>query len=223
MSALGADLMLGGHGVPVTNADRIRQTLENTATYLETLIAQTLACINEGATLSETIHRVSAPESLTSLPYLRPLYDEPEFVVRNIWRQFAGWYDGNPAHLKPAPDDQLARELAQLCGGPSVLTARALQLSQDGSHRLASHLAQLAVGAAPEDVEAHEARAQIFARRAEIETSMMAKGIYAWAEAESRAALSGRAPAAEPSGSVLTHEATRGGGSRPPGARGHRR
>ena len=23
------------------------------------------------------------------------VYDEPEFIVRNIWRLYGGWYDGN--------------------------------------------------------------------------------------------------------------------------------
>ena len=29
-------------------------------------------------------------------------------IVRNIWRLYGGWYDGNPARLKPAPDEALS-------------------------------------------------------------------------------------------------------------------
>src|SRR2546430_11540937 len=47
-----------------------------------------------------------------------------EFVVRNVWRLYGGWHDGNPAHLKPAPDAALAAEVAVLAGGPSRLAAR---------------------------------------------------------------------------------------------------
>ncbi|RVC79647.1 hypothetical protein EN745_15385 [Mesorhizobium sp. M4A.F.Ca.ET.022.05.2.1] len=31
-----------------------------------------------------------------------PKYDDPEFLVRAIYHFYAGWFDGNPAHLKPA-------------------------------------------------------------------------------------------------------------------------
>ncbi len=42
------------------------------------------------------------------------MYDEPEFVIRNIWRLYGGWWDGNPANLKPARDGALAAEVAAL-------------------------------------------------------------------------------------------------------------
>ena len=57
------------------------------------------------------------------------MYDEPEFIVRNIWRLYGGWYDGNPAHLKPAPEAVLAVEIAELAGGATRLAARALELA----------------------------------------------------------------------------------------------
>ena len=57
-----------------------------------------------------------APDHLLDKPYLGPIYDEPEFVVRNIWRLFGGWYDGDPSHLKPAPAASFAAEIASLAG-----------------------------------------------------------------------------------------------------------
>ncbi|WP_210570312.1 alkyl sulfatase dimerization domain-containing protein [Streptomyces sp. GESEQ-4] len=183
--------MLGSHGIPVVGAGRVREALENTACYLETLVDQTIACLNDGATLVETLHRVRVPDDLMALNYLQPLYDEPEFVVRNVWRQFAGWYDGNPAHLKPAPDEELASELAALSGGAQVLADRALELAHAGSHRLACHLAQLAGDAAPDDTAVHTNRAEVYALRAAQERSTMSTGIFSWAEAESRGVIAG--------------------------------
>ena len=75
-------------------------------------------------------HRVAAPDHLLERPYLRPVYDEPEFVVRNVWRLYGGWWDGNPATLKPAPEAALAAELAALAGGAGVLADRALALAE---------------------------------------------------------------------------------------------
>jgi hypothetical protein len=55
---------------------------------------------------------------------------EPEFIVRTVWRQYGGWWDCNPATLKPAPERALAAELASLAGGPAVLAHRALELAE---------------------------------------------------------------------------------------------
>ena len=44
-------------------------------------------------------------------------YDEPDLVVRNIWLLDGGWYDGNPAHIKPAKQQDLAKEIALMAGG----------------------------------------------------------------------------------------------------------
>lgn len=191
MASLGAELMLGSHGVPVVGADRIRTALVDTARYLESLVEQTLRIMNNGGTVLDAIHEVTAPADLVDKPYLQPVYDEPEFVVRNVWRRYAGWYDGDAAHLKPAPSAALAHELAQLCGGADVLAARAERLTTEGELRLAGHLAQMAVQAAPEDVRAHEARDTVYAARAKAERSTMAKGIFAWTAAESRARTTG--------------------------------
>ena len=189
MLTLDAEMLLPGHGLPIVGADRIRQALTDTITYLESLIEQALALLNSGARLDELIHSVKPPAALADRPYLQPVYDEPEFIVRNIWRQYGGWYDGNPAHLKPAPEAVLAAEIAELAGGATRLAARALELADADDLRLAGHLAELAALAAPSDAGIQRVRADVFGRRAAIERSTMARGIFSWAEHESRQRL----------------------------------
>ena len=185
MVALAPDVLLPGHGVPVIGADRVREALTSTAELLESLHEQTLAMMNAGARLDEIIHTVRAPSHLLEKPYLRPVYDDPEFIVRNTWRLYGGWYDGNPATLKPAPDAALATEVASLAGGVGVLADRALALAEAGDLRLAGHLAELAALAAPDDAGVHGVRAEVNRRRVEAESSTMAKGVFGWAAAES--------------------------------------
>ncbi len=185
MAILDAEVLLPGHGFPVVGADRVRQALSDTAELLESLLVQTLELMNAGATLDEIIHTVSPPGELLDRPYLRPVYDEPEFVVRNIWRQYGGWWDGNPAHLHPASDAKLAGEIAGLAGGAGRLADRALELAEGASGdseelRLAGHLAHLAHQADPADPRAAEAEQRVYALRAEAASSTMARGIYTW-------------------------------------------
>src|SRR5581483_11935280 len=181
MDELGAELLLPGHGYPIRGTDRIHQALTETAELLESLHEQTLGMMNAGAPLDEIIHTVRAPAHLLARPYLHPIYDEPEFVVRNVWRFYGGWYDGNPAHLKPAPAAALAAELAALAGGAGRLADRAAALADARDLPLACHLAELAAQAAPDDAAIATVRAGVYARRADHERSTMAKGVYRWA------------------------------------------
>ena len=145
----GRRALLPAHGLPIAGAERIKRVLGEVAGTLEKLVGDTIALMNQGARLNDILHTVKVAPEVLEKPYLRPMYDEPEFVVRNIWRLYGGWYDLNPANLKPARDADLARELAALAGGAGRLAERALALlNEDG--RLACHLAELAALAAPE-------------------------------------------------------------------------
>ncbi len=185
----GPRVLLPGHGFPVIGEDRVRRALTDTAELLESLVDQTLALMNQGARLDEVIHTVRPPDELMARPYLQPVYDEPEFIVRTIWRRYGGWWDGNPANLKPAPERALAVEVAELAGGPGRLADRALALAaepaDDGALRLAGHLAELAWLAAPDDRAVAEGRRRVFELRAERASSTMAHGVFAWAARES--------------------------------------
>ncbi|MEY3681230.1 MAG: putative alkyl/aryl-sulfatase YjcS [Actinomycetota bacterium] len=186
MAALRPQLLLPAHGMAIGGADRVVSVLTNTAEALESLHEQTLELMNAGARLDDVIHTVRLPKHLADLPYLKPTYDEPEFVVRNIWRLYGGWYDGNPANLKPARDADLAREMAHLAGGASVLAARATALTADGDLRLACHLIEMAHLADPDDPTIQGIRAEVYEARRRTETSFMATGIYRAAALDSR-------------------------------------
>jgi glyoxylase-like metal-dependent hydrolase (beta-lactamase superfamily II) len=206
MAALQPEYLLPGHGLPVIGADRVLQALTDTADLLDVLVDRTLEVMNAGGRLDDAIHGVRPPADLEARPYLRPVYDEPEFIVRNVWRLYGGWWDGNPATLKPAPERVLAGELADLAGGAGALADRALALTEQAlagvrredmaspggeldpetALRLAGHLVELAWLAAPGDSAIAEARHRVFSARAAAATSTMARGVFRWAADESR-------------------------------------
>ena len=187
MIAVGPELLVPAHGLPIAGPDRIARVLDETATALETLVAEVVGMMNAGETLDTIIHSVSVPDDVLVRPFLRPLYDEPEFVVRNVWRQFGGWWDGAPSRLKPAPDAQLASVIAELSGGPSALVERAQRALDDADFRIACHLVDLAAWAAPDDPAVHRVRAAVYTARRHAESSLMTKGIFAAAARESEA------------------------------------
>jgi alkyl sulfatase BDS1-like metallo-beta-lactamase superfamily hydrolase len=178
MAEVGSSLLVPSHGPPVVGADRVREALTGTAEYLESLLDQTLELMNSGARLDEIVHTVTVPAHLADKTYLRPAYDEPEFIVHNIWRLYGGWWDGDPSSLKPAPADREATVLAELCGGPHVLAERASRALAEDEPRIAARLAELAVRAAPSDEDIQATHRTVFTALADAATSTMARGIY---------------------------------------------
>lgn len=190
MAALEPELFLPAHGLPISGRARVNRVLLEVAAALESLVGQTLDMMNAGAPLDEVLRGVRVPPELAGRPYLQAVYDEPEFVVRNIWRLYGGWWDGDPSSLKPAPAAELAAEMAALAGGAERLATRAVELADAGQHRLACHLVEMAARAEPENVPVHAARAEVYRRRREQETSLMARSIFGEA-ADDSAELAG--------------------------------
>jgi alkyl sulfatase BDS1-like metallo-beta-lactamase superfamily hydrolase len=161
--------------VPIFGAANVHRLLDDTASYLESLVDQVVTMLNHGKPLDEILASVAPPAELAARPYLAPIYDEPEFVIRNLCRLYGGWWDGNPAHLKPPREVDLARELAQLAGGAERVAERANNVTDP---RLACELIELAARAAPDDPAIRAARRAIYNARAAVERSLMARGVY---------------------------------------------
>ena len=123
----------------------MRAVLTDTADLLDHVFHHTLDLMNEGATLDAIVHSLEVPAHLAEKPYLQPIYDEPEFVVRNVWRLYGGWYDGNPARLKPPADAALAAEVSALAGGARALAARAREVPGPAMRRLRARASWLPV------------------------------------------------------------------------------
>jgi alkyl sulfatase BDS1-like metallo-beta-lactamase superfamily hydrolase len=191
MAALAPALLLPGHGLPIAGEARVRGVLEDTAAYLESLYRDTLALLNQGATVYEIVEAVKPPAALAEKPFLRPVYDEPEFIVRNVVRHLGGWWTGVPSELKPAPRRDQAREIVALAGGLGALLARAKAALEGGDLKIASHLADWAVEAEPDSREAHALRADVYARRTLAESSTMSRGVFGAAARESRTKAEG--------------------------------
>jgi len=172
------ELLVPAHGLPIAGNDRITLVLDEVASVLERLVADVIAAMNAGATLDEVVQSVRVDPDTLGRPWLRPFYDEPEFVVRNVWRLYGGWWDADLARLKPPCRDSLAAEVAALVGGAPTLAARAATLADGGDLRLACQLIEWAHAAAPNNAGIADRRRALYRLRSDQETSLMAKGIF---------------------------------------------
>ena len=186
MEALKPEILIPGHGPVVFGRERVARMLSDGAEALEHLVRETLALMNVGATLEDVLGKVRVPASYLAKPYLLPKYDDPEFLVRGIYHFYAGWFDGNAAHLKPARTAELAAELANLAGGARKLAERAEALSGQGQNRLAVALAELAAAAVPDDPALQAIRAATLRKLIDGESSLMGKAFLAVYEREAQ-------------------------------------
>lgn len=175
MEQLRPAILIPGHGPVVFGEARALQMLRDGAEALEHLVRETLALMNRGATLDAVLHAVKVPAGYLAKPYLLAKYDDPEFLVRSIYHFYAGWFDGDPAHLKPARTAEVAAELAGLAGGAEKLAERAAILSEQGASRLAGQLAELAGAAAPDAPRIQAIRASVLQKAIDGESSLMGK------------------------------------------------
>lgn len=186
MAGKGAELMSPGHGFPIFGAERVAQALNDTADLLDSIENQTLALMNLGYTLDRILHEVQMPQDLLDKPYLSSAYDHPEFIIHSVWRYYAGWYEGEPDRLLPAPRSAEAAEWVTLAGGLQPVLDRARAQMQNGNLQLACHLIEGAALSAPNSPDVHQLRAQIYDARATEQESSMARGIFAFAASSSR-------------------------------------
>ncbi len=187
MAKRGAYALCPGHGGPVVGEkDKIARMLNETAEFLETIVSRTMAAMEAGSPPHvDIVTGIELPKS--DSPWLQPVYDDTEFIVRNVIRFYGGWWDGRPSDLKPATRAKLASEIANLSGGAAKLAERAEKLAKDGDFRLACHLADYALEAAPSDAGVQAKVASVYEARAETEESLMAINIFNSAASYARA------------------------------------
>ncbi len=166
------------------------QALETMAA-LRSIHDQVVAGMNEGKWLEDILREIDYPP--TDKPWLRPIYDHPEFIARNVYRLYGGWYNGDPADILPAHSHDIARELVGVCGAEPLLTrARALRDAGDPDGRslqIACHIVDFFRKGDPDNREAWLLWRDLFAARIEAESSLMARGAFHSAVREAEARL----------------------------------
>ncbi len=186
MAAAQPQTLCPGHGGPVVHEPAlIQRMLLETAAFLEDIVEQTLEVMNDGSPPHvDIVEAVALPVS--DSPWLQNIYDDAEFIIRNVVRYYGGWWNGRPSELKPPPREELATEIARLCGGDGALLRRAEELLSRGEPRLAGSFADLALEANPTDPGVQKRVAAIYEARAEAEEGLMATNLFRSAAAYAR-------------------------------------
>lgn len=169
--------LLPGHTMPVLGKERIQEILGNFSGAIESILLQTLDCMNQGMTESETVESVTLPGQYQNLPYLGEFYGTIDWSVRSVYHGYFGWFDGNAANLNPLPDPVFAAELVKLSGAEKMLKEAEEKLDL-GEYQMAVQLADLLIQAGKSQAEAREVKAKGLLELGENMTSANGRHYY---------------------------------------------
>jgi len=149
--ALGAELLITGHGDPVVGKENIRSSLDKMHDAVLYVKNAVISGMNAGKTVHELMREIHLPEQLQ----IGQFHGKVSWAVRAIWEEHSGWfhYDSTTS-LYGVPRSSVDRDLAELAGGASVLAKRAQDKVTQGKPLEAIHLLDIALGAEPGNKDA---------------------------------------------------------------------
>lgn len=155
---LDADLLLTGHGDPISGADRIRGDLTKLRDAVRFIYDETLRGMNEGKDLHTLMREVELPAELAPASGRGPV----RWYVRTVWEEHTGWFQHQfTSELYDVPAQSVWPEIVALAGGADRLAERAAKRLADGEVGEALHLVEMALVAEPGNRPALDVHAAI--------------------------------------------------------------
>jgi len=152
--ALGAELLITGHGDPIRGADRIRADLTKLGDAVRYIHDETVKGMNAQKDLPTLMAEITLPDHLKMAPGRGPV----SWYVRAVWEEYAGWFRHQATtELYATQPRSIWPELAEMAGGAGALAERAQAHIAAGRSVEALHLLEVALAAEPANRAALEA------------------------------------------------------------------
>jgi glyoxylase-like metal-dependent hydrolase (beta-lactamase superfamily II) len=149
--ALGAELIITGHGEPIRGKDKIKADLDKMHAAVSWVRDYTLDGMNAGKTVHELMRDVALPEDIK----IGQFHGKVSWAVKTIWEEYSGWlhYEDGTTALYGVPRAAVNADLIELAG-VDALVARA-QVHVEASKPLeAIHLLDIVLGVEPSNTAA---------------------------------------------------------------------
>jgi alkyl sulfatase BDS1-like metallo-beta-lactamase superfamily hydrolase len=145
--ALGAEILITGHGEPIVGKERIRADLDRMDAAVRYVRDYTLEGMKAGKTVHQLMREFAFPEAIR----IGEFHGKANWAVKSIWREYSGWfhYEDGTTELYGVPRSSIDADLAELAGGADKLAGRARAKLDKGQPLEALHLVAVALGAEP--------------------------------------------------------------------------
>jgi glyoxylase-like metal-dependent hydrolase (beta-lactamase superfamily II) len=152
LRALGAEIVVTGHGEAIRGADRIRADLDRMHAAVSYVRDYTLDGMNAGKDVHTLMREFAWPDGME----IGEFHGKAAWAVKSIWREYSGWlhYEDGTTALFGVPRSSVDADLVELAGGAARLAERALAKLKAGAPLEAVHLTDIALSAEPDNAEA---------------------------------------------------------------------
>jgi alkyl sulfatase BDS1-like metallo-beta-lactamase superfamily hydrolase len=151
--ALEPDMLLPGHHGPVVGREAIRDELTRLRDAVQYVHDETVKGMNHGKDVHTLMREIQLPRELE----VGEGYGKVSWSVRAIWENYAGWFHhSSTTELYDVPPSAVHADLVELAGGAEAVAKGADQKLSEGEPVEAIYLAEVALSAAPRNVEALE-------------------------------------------------------------------
>ena len=175
MSEYNSEYLFPGHGPLIKGKKTIKEILLDTSSCLLWIEENVLNLMNKGYPLREIQSELALPDKYFR-PYLVSAYDDFSFLINSVWRQYGGWYSGIPSELKPPKLKDIGSTYIDMAGNETNLLKFLELLVSSHKYKEASVIVD-AAHSVNSDLFS-DIKKDIYLKLAELETSIMAKGIY---------------------------------------------
>ena len=181
LAALDPRIAVREFGPVIEGETEVQKVLTHTARALRWLRAEVVSLMNQGLGEQQVLARMHYPEELFGMPWMKPTYGDPSYIVRDIYRSENGWWDRNPTTLHPEPPEAVGAAVARAITDKPAVIASAQALADAGQWQLALHVIDLlatAHGDAPELAQARALKAAWLRERAAQVASYVSRNLY---------------------------------------------
>jgi glyoxylase-like metal-dependent hydrolase (beta-lactamase superfamily II) len=120
--ALEPELLITGHGEPLSGADEIHRRVQQVRDATEYLRDRTIEGMNAGVDLWTLMGQITLPPELD----IPQGHGKVPWIVRAVWEEHVGWFRfESTTELYDVPPSAMWAELIELAGGTRVLVERA--------------------------------------------------------------------------------------------------
>ena len=134
--------------------------------------------MRRGERPDELVQHVRLPPGLAANPYLQEFYGAVEWMVRGLYADRLGWFDGNATNLFPMSAKERAEKLLPLLGGRAKVLSDARDALSAQQCRWAAELADYVIAVAANDSDATRIKAEALARLGKQQGNAIARNYY---------------------------------------------
>lgn len=175
---LGPEHVVPSHTRPVLGAAEARAALTAYRDGIKSVLDQTLDGMKRGERPDELVQHVKLPPPLAEHPFLQEFYGGVEWMVRQIYADRLGWFDGNATNLFPLPQKERAAKLVRSLGGPNQVLGQSREAAAMGDFQWVAELADYILVNDPSNVDAKRVKAKALIELGQRQINAIARNWY---------------------------------------------